>query len=125
MTRRHRAATTAATFALSMVFAFLVPGAASASPQAAQQVCGSNEFCAWSATNFGGSKHVLAESQWCYQINTEARSYVNNTNIEGYFRETVFCGGQSYPVTYDSSSRDIGFTAVSFEFACVSCRSGG
>ncbi|TQM45190.1 peptidase inhibitor family I36 protein [Pseudonocardia cypriaca] len=116
---------TAATFALSMVFAFLVPTAASASPQSAQQACGSREFCAWSAAGFGGSKNVIFETPWCHQISGGARSYVNNTNLEGHFRETPLCGGRSHPVTYRSSNRDIGFNAVAFEFACVSCRSGG
>jgi hypothetical protein len=83
-------------------------------------------FCTYSQINYTGDPRAITDTGcWSFVVVPYRRSYINNTNFEGYFYSNNNCTGQSKPVTYYSRSRDIGFAAGSFRVACVSCRSEG
>ena len=123
----------AATACVALALATLTPGAAAAddsrpTPRAAEAApagtCGTARFCTWTDVDFYGTRYTIPNygNGTCMTGNGyTARSYINNSSIEGYFYSNTGCSGLARAVTRGSSSRNIGFTARSFSFACVSC----
>ncbi|MEJ3655918.1 peptidase inhibitor family I36 protein [Actinomycetes bacterium KLBMP 9759] len=81
-------------------------------------------FCAYPNSKYGGNGIPVYDGECqTFAFAGVRRSYINNTNIEGYFYSGFNCTGQSRAVTHGSRSEDLGFAAASFGSACVSCRS--
>jgi len=90
---------------------------------AAAGTCGTTQFCTWSLKDFYGTKYAIPDhgNGVCMTGNNyQARSYINNTGIQGYFYANAGCSGRSRGISKGRNA-DIGFTARSFLFACVTC----
>jgi hypothetical protein len=118
--------------AMAVVIAVLTSLLVVAQPAAAEttessQDCAAGTFCTWSGTGYTGDPRQLYDGPngtcTSYVVVPYRGSYINNTNIEGYFFSENNCTGQSRGVTYNSRSDNIGFAAGSFRIDCVSCRS--
>ena len=122
LTRRAVAA------AVALSLSTLSAGSASAAPTegaavAAAGTCSSGRFCTWTQVDYYGTKYTIPDygNNVCMTGgNYSARSYINNSGIQGYFYANSGCTGRARAITR-GSSRDIGFTARSFFFACVTC----
>jgi hypothetical protein len=89
---------------------------------AAAPVCGRTQFCVWASANYTGDKHGIPDrgTGICW-VGIPTRSFINNSNVEGYFYANGNCSGRARAVTGHTRSADIGYTAQSFLTACVSC----
>lgn len=94
-------------------------------PEAALQPpdCGGTHFCYYEGEDFAGRSRSIG-GDGCVPLSWSARSYINNTSAQGYFRSNYDCSGTTRAVTPHTSG-NIGFAANSFQFACVTCRSEG
>ncbi|GAA0947052.1 peptidase inhibitor family I36 protein [Pseudonocardia zijingensis] len=89
--------------------------------------CPDGSFCTWEEAGYIGEPQTYRDlADGCHELTPDerqTRSYMNKgSGLEGYFHSEPGCAGDTRAVLSTSESTDIGFTARSFEVACVSCR---
>lgn len=102
------------------MFALAPAPAASAAAQ-----CFSNQWCGYRENNFvteeWATSFVYPNGHCITTSLNGARSYDNNSNNEGYLYSGTNCTGTVHAMTHHSDSPNIGFRALSYYSACVSC----